>query len=85
MLEDLGMREVLHQNFYDFFHEHRHNPEDVRLMFNMKAFDRKTVRMHACNNYTTPTITYISFQGTMSTAEWEVIGLYLVFVFEKIS
>ena len=34
------MKEVLHQNLYDFFEEHRYIPEDVRLLYNMHAFDK---------------------------------------------
>ena len=47
MLKDFNMEHVCHQNFYDFFTEHRNNAEDVDLMYKMSAMDRKTVRTSA--------------------------------------
>ena len=43
MLETMGMELVLKQNFYDFFSEHRNNPEDAHLLYRMAAFDKRTV------------------------------------------
>ena len=40
MLKEFDMEEVAHQNFYDFFSEHKFNPEDAHLLFRMKAFDK---------------------------------------------
>ena len=45
MLKDFDMELCLQQNFYDFFMERRHNPEDVQLMFKMQAFDKQTVEL----------------------------------------
>ena len=44
MLKEMDMEEIVHQNFYDFFAEHRHIPEDIQLMYNMGAFNKRTVR-----------------------------------------
>ena len=43
MLKEWDMVEVRHQNFYEFFSEHRHIPEDASLLYRMQAFDKKTV------------------------------------------
>ena len=47
MLKDFNMEHICHQNFYDFFTEHRNNSDDVDLMYKMQAMDRETVRMLA--------------------------------------
>jgi len=47
------MKLVLHQNFYDFFNEHRYNAEDAHLMYRMQAFDKQSVssfRVSLCHN-----------------------------------
>ena len=47
------MKLVLHQNFYDFFNEHRYNAEDAHLMYRMQAFDKQLVssfRVSLCHN-----------------------------------
>ena len=43
------MEHVCHQNFYDFFTEHRNNADDVELMYKMQAMDRKSVRASAAH------------------------------------
>ena len=45
MLDEFDMKLVLHQNFYDFFNEHRYNAEDAHLMFRMQAFDKQSVSL----------------------------------------
>ena len=49
MLKDFNMEHVCHQNFYDFFTEHRNNADDVELMYKMQAMDRKSVRASAAH------------------------------------
>ena len=43
MLKEWDMVEICHQNFYEFFAEHRHIPEDAHLLYKMQAFDKDTV------------------------------------------
>ena len=44
------MELVYHQNFNEFFHEHRTRSEDVELMYTMQAMDRQTVSYYlACS------------------------------------
>ena len=45
MLRDFDMDLCLQQNFYDFFMERRHKPDDVHLMFKMQAFGKQTVEL----------------------------------------
>ena len=67
MLKEWDMVEICHQNFYEFFAEHRHIPEDAHLLY-----DKDTVS----------TVHYVTIMTSdhMSSVEWEAIGLYLVFV-----
>jgi hypothetical protein len=44
MLKKYNMEEVRHQNFYEFFSEHRCLPDDAQLLYRMEAFDKTTVR-----------------------------------------
>ena len=43
MLESFQMELVLHQNFFDFFDEHRYNTDDCQLMYRMEAFSKAKV------------------------------------------
>ena len=50
MLKEFEMELVYHQNFNEFFHEHRTRSEDVELMYTMQAMDRQTVSYYlACS------------------------------------
>ena len=79
------MELILCQNFVNFFNEHRHSPENANLMFKMQAFSRDTVCMlnsEIMISHSSVCI-HLPLQGTMPPALWEVIGLYLVYVFRK--
>lgn len=41
------MVEIRHQNFYDFFQEHKHIPHDAHLLYRMQAFDNDEVSYHS--------------------------------------
>ncbi len=45
MLRDFDMELVLHQNFYDFFHERRSHGDDAHLLYRMQAFDKTSVSL----------------------------------------
>jgi mRNA (guanine-N7-)-methyltransferase len=45
MLKKYNMEEVRHQNFYEFFSEHRCLPDDAQLLYRMEAFDKTTGTM----------------------------------------
>ncbi|XP_065175207.1 uncharacterized protein LOC135805136 [Sycon ciliatum] len=75
LAERHNMKLVWKKHFHEFFNEEKEVPENLRLLNKMKCLATEQANDHGMDGG--------GKVGTISQDEWEAIGLYLVFCFQK--